>query len=91
MSSTSAPIVKSADMEQEQQTEALEIASTLYAELKSKQSELASALKGKLDETFGGPWHVVVGKSFSSSVSHEKNGFIYFYIENLAFLCFRTA
>lgn len=63
----------------------------LYNDLKTKQSEFAGQLKTDLDDAFGGPWHIVIGKSFSSSVSHEKNGFIYFYVDNLAFLCFKTA
>lgn len=77
--------------EEDQQNKLLKIATEVYSELKTRQSDLALELKGKLDNELGGPWHVVVGKSFSSSVSHEKNGFIYFYIDNFAFLCFRTA
>jgi dynein light chain LC8-type len=69
----------------------IEVVLKLYPNLKTKQSEFAKQLKSDLDETFGGPWHVIIGKSFSSSISHEKNGFAYFYIDNLAFLCFKTA
>jgi dynein light chain LC8-type len=52
---------------------------------------MAGAIKKELDDQLGGPWHVIVGKSFASSISHEKNGFIYAYVDNYAVLAFRTA
>ncbi|KAG0672318.1 Dynein light chain [Pichia californica] len=84
-------ILKNSDMSEADQAKIFEITKSLYETMKNKQTDLALALKGKLDEELGGPWHVIVGKSFSSSVSHEKHGFIYFYIDNFAFLFFRTA
>lgn len=68
-----------------------EIVLNSFKEFKSKPSQLSSDIKLKLDEKLGSPWHIIVGKSFSSSISHEKNGFIYIYLENLAILCFKTA
>ncbi|TID30580.1 hypothetical protein CANINC_000825 [Pichia inconspicua] len=61
-----------------------------YETLKQKPSELATEVKKYLDEKLGSPWHIIIGKSFASSISHEKNGFIYFYVDNLAVLCFKT-
>lgn len=58
---------------------------------KASANDIANELKKSLDEALGGPWHVVVGKSFATSVSHEKNGFAYVYIGNFAIICFKTA
>lgn len=75
----------------EQKQIILEIVLNSFKEFKSKTSQLSTDIKLKLDEKLGSPWHIIVGKSFSSSISHEKNGFIYIYLENLAILCFKTA
>ncbi|KAH3900337.1 dynein light chain SCDLUD_003311, partial [Saccharomycodes ludwigii] len=55
------------------------------------EREIAAYIKKKLDEEEGALWHVIVGKNFGSYVTHEKGYFIYFYINNLAFLVFKTA
>ena len=83
--------VKSTDLDDETKTHIVDILSSLYNEHKTQPSQLATAIKTKLDEEMGSPWHVIVGKSFCSSISHEPKGFIYLYIENYAILCFKTA
>lgn len=57
----------------------------------SLERDIASAVKKAMDEHFDKTWHVIVGKSFGSYVTHEKGRFIYFYIGTLAFLVFKTA
>lgn len=34
------------------------------------EKEIAEAMKSELDETFGGPWIVVVGKKFGGLVTY---------------------
>ena len=34
------------------------------------EKEIAETLKTELDEKFGGPWHVIVGKKFGGRVTY---------------------
>jgi|LakMenEpi03Aug12_release.lakeMendotaPanAssembly.Ray.scaffolds.fasta_scaffold3080577_1 dynein light chain LC8-type len=42
-----------------------------------------------MDENFEAHWHCFNGINYGSHVTHEKRGFIFFYIEKLAFLCYK--
>lgn len=53
-------------------------------------TEIAKFVKKKLDEKFGQAWHVIVGKSYGSSTSHQSGSFIYFYMKGYAFLIWKT-
>lgn len=55
-----------------------------------RDREVAAVLKRALDKQIGPIWHVIVGQSFGSYVTHEKGGFAYFYIAGWAFLVFKT-
>lgn len=94
MSSTEAAvtsaIIKSSDLSESLQKEFVAVIERQYAE-NIKPQEYASNIKAELDELAnGGPWNVIVGKSFAASLSHEKNGFLYVYMGGLAVLCFKT-
>lgn len=54
------------------------------------EKDIATYLKKELDQQYGATWHVIVGKSFGSYVTHEQGFFIYFYIGELAFLIFKS-
>lgn len=56
-----------------------------------KAVDIAASLKKAMDKAYGPTWHAIVGKNFGSFVSHESGNFIYFYVDNLAFLLFKTA
>lgn len=52
---------------------------------------LSSAdIKKEFDKKYGPTWHVVVGRNFGSYVTHETKHFIYFYLGQVAILCFRS-
>ncbi|CAK9183016.1 unnamed protein product [Ilex paraguariensis] len=51
---------------------------------------LARALKKEFDSVYGPAWHCVVGKSFGSFVTHSPGGFVYFSLDSLSFLLFKT-
>ncbi|KAK7401833.1 hypothetical protein VNO78_13629 [Psophocarpus tetragonolobus] len=51
---------------------------------------IARALKKEFDSKYGLAWHCVIGKSFGSFVSHTGGGFIYFSIDSLSILLFKT-
>lgn len=43
------------------------------------------------DSTYGPAWHCIVGTSFGSYVTHSLGGFIYFSIDKVYVLLFKTA
>ncbi|KAL3508674.1 hypothetical protein ACH5RR_028075 [Cinchona calisaya] len=51
---------------------------------------LARSLKKEFDGKYGPAWHCVVGKSFGSFVTHSAGGFVYFSLDTLSFLLFKT-
>ncbi|KAL6975398.1 hypothetical protein U1Q18_024194 [Sarracenia purpurea var. burkii] len=51
---------------------------------------LARSLKKEFDSWYGPAWHCVVGKSFGSFVTHSPGGFVYFSLDSLCFLLFKT-
>lgn len=80
--------MKASDLPEEIQTKVFELAeqSLLY----KIERDIATFLKKELDQQYGPTWHVIVGKSFGSYVTHEQGFFIYFYIGDLAFLIFKS-
>ena len=42
----------------------------------SHYKDIAKQLKGDFDKKFGGSWHVIVGKSFGSFVTAERNKYV---------------
>ncbi|KAK1575859.1 hypothetical protein Q3G72_008960 [Acer saccharum] len=53
-------------------------------------SQLALCLKKEFDLLYGPAWHCIVGKSFGSFVTHSSGGFVYFSIDKMCFLLFKT-
>ena len=49
-----------------------------------------SDIKKEFDKKYGPTWHVVVGRNFGSYVTHETKHFIYFYLGQVAILCFKS-
>ncbi|KAL3830750.1 hypothetical protein ACJIZ3_019552 [Penstemon smallii] len=52
---------------------------------------LALALKKDFDSTYGPAWHCIVGTSFGSYVTYSLGGFLYFSIDKIYILLFKTA
>ena len=50
---------------------------------------MAEYIKVKLDEKFGGSWHVIVGRSFSSYMSYEESSVILFWLNHFGFLIWK--
>jgi dynein light chain LC8-type len=53
--------------------------------------DVAKSIKKHLDEKYGRSWHCIIGRNFGSYVSHEKDTFVFFYIDQIAFMVFKTA
>ena len=82
-------ILKASDLSEEIQTKIFELSQQALAAYKIEK-DIATYLKKELDQIYGPTWHVIVGKSFGSYVTHEQGFFIYFYIDELAFLIFKS-
>ena len=52
--------------------------------------EIAEELKKKFDEIDGPTWNCIVGYNFAASVKHISSRFVYFYIDQLGFLLFKS-
>ncbi|KAG5240502.1 hypothetical protein OIU76_013878 [Salix suchowensis] len=57
---------------------------------KLDSKRLALALKKEFDAAYGPAWHCIVGTSFGSYVTHSTGGFLYFSIDKVYILLFRT-
>ncbi|CAI8605464.1 unnamed protein product [Vicia faba] len=58
---------------------------------KIDSKHLALALKKEFDSSYGPAWHCIVGTSFGSYVTHSVGGFLYFSIDKVHVLLFKTA
>eukprot|EP00921_Rhytidocystis_pertsovi_P005229 GHVQ01009053.1.p2 GENE.GHVQ01009053.1~~GHVQ01009053.1.p2 ORF type:complete len:107 (+),score=10.45 GHVQ01009053.1:287-607(+) len=53
-------------------------------------TQIAQKIKKEFDERWGPYWHVTVGKNFGSYAVHEKQRFLYFYINQVAFMIYKA-
>ncbi|EDP55823.1 dynein light chain type 1, putative [Aspergillus fumigatus A1163] len=83
------PQIKSVDMTEEMQQEAVEVA-TEAMEKYHIEKDIAQYIKREFDSRKGATWHCVVGRNFGSFVTHETKHFIYFYLGHCAILLFKT-
>ncbi len=84
-------IVKSTDLPASYEQEMINLVRTAFRKYQiTNQRELAGFLKRAADKTFAPCWHCIVGKQFSSYVTHEMNGFIYFTKGPLSILLFKS-
>uniref|UniRef100_A0A0C9RVD2 TSA: Wollemia nobilis Ref_Wollemi_Transcript_11130_1719 transcribed RNA sequence n=1 Tax=Wollemia nobilis TaxID=56998 RepID=A0A0C9RVD2_9CONI len=84
--------VKAADMPSRMQVHAFRCARReCDAQLSFSSKKMAFALKKEFDRAYGPAWHCIVGTSFGSFVTHSVGGFLYFSIDRIAVLLFKTA
>lgn len=89
--------VRAADMPIDLQNKAFECARyhldsmPVGSTKKIDSKSLALALKKEFDSLYGPAWHCIVGTSFGSYVTHSTGGFLYFSIDKVYILLFRTA
>ncbi|KAF5775051.1 putative dynein ATPase [Helianthus annuus] len=82
-------VIKSADMNEEMQTDAVNIAISAFENC-SVEKDVAELIKKQFDKNHGPTWHCIVGKNFGSYVTHETNHFVYFYLDSKAVLLFKS-
>lgn len=84
-------IVKSTDLSASYEQQMLELVRSAFQKYDlSSQRELAGFLKRSADKAFSSCWHCIVGRQFSSYVTHEMNGFIYLTKGPLSILLFKS-
>ncbi|CAF0854870.1 unnamed protein product [Adineta ricciae] len=84
-------IVKSTDLSAANEQEMLELVRLSLRKFDiNNQRELAGFLKRSADKAFSSCWHCIVGRQFSSYVTHEMNGFIYLTKGPLSILLFKS-
>mmetsp|Transcript_8532 Transcript_8532/g.17074 ORF Transcript_8532/g.17074 Transcript_8532/m.17074 type:complete len:119 (-) Transcript_8532:1925-2281(-) len=54
------------------------------------ERDIAASLKKDFDAKYGPTWHCIVGSNFGSYVTHESRHFIYFYLNKLAILLYKS-
>ncbi|KAN0067545.1 putative dynein light chain type 1 [Elaphomyces granulatus] len=81
--------IKSVDMTEDMQQEAIEVASEAMAKYHIEK-DIAQHIKKEFDSRRGATWHCIVGRNFGSFVTHETKHFIYFYLGHYAILLFKT-
>lgn len=82
--------IKAVDMAEEIQQVAVDTAKVALSK-HTVLREIAGHVKKRFDELYGPTWHCVVGKSFGSYVTHQTHKFIFFYVDDMAFMIFQTA
>mmetsp|Transcript_132509 Transcript_132509/g.283205 ORF Transcript_132509/g.283205 Transcript_132509/m.283205 type:complete len:88 (-) Transcript_132509:383-646(-) len=64
---------------------------TVYAQDNyNSEQEIAKYMKTQFEDTYGPTWHCLVGRHFSSYVTHEKNCYAYFYVGQMGVMLFKT-
>ncbi|KAJ0981293.1 hypothetical protein J5N97_009548 [Dioscorea zingiberensis] len=83
--------VRAADMPPALQRRAFRCAREVLASMPKLDSKrLALTLKKEFDTSYGPAWHCIVGTSFGSYVTHSLGGFLYFSVDKVYILLFRT-
>jgi dynein light chain LC8-type len=81
------------DMKDDMLKDAIETSRKIIdpAEFDNKGLEYAEKIKSEFDSRWVPHWHVVIGRSFGSFVTHETSCFIYFYLyEGKAVMMFKA-
>ncbi|CAF2126933.1 unnamed protein product [Rotaria magnacalcarata] len=84
-------IVKSTDLPAHYEQDMIQLVRAGFRKYDiTNQRELAGFLKRAADSKFSPCWHCIVGRQFSSYVTHEMSGFIYFTRGPLSILLFKS-
>ncbi|XP_020231630.1 uncharacterized protein LOC109812146 [Cajanus cajan] len=79
------------DMPSFMQVHAFRCARRTYDSLEKFSSKhIAHNIKKEFDKAYGPVWHCIVGSSFGSFVTHSTGCFLYFSMENIYILLFKT-
>mmetsp|Transcript_8375 Transcript_8375/g.21623 ORF Transcript_8375/g.21623 Transcript_8375/m.21623 type:complete len:92 (-) Transcript_8375:418-693(-) len=82
-------IVKTVDMAEDMQTDAIEIAQEAIVSY-IVEKDMANFIKKEFDKKYSPTWHVIIGKNWGAFVTHATKNFIYFYLGDMAILLFKS-
>lgn len=54
------------------------------------EKDIATYAKKKCDEKFGGTWHVVVGRNFGCSITHDTKFVLFFQVDLMHCMLFKS-
>eukprot|EP01038_Epipyxis_sp_PR26KG_P007432 gene7432-10128_t len=54
------------------------------------EKDIATFVKKRCDDEFGGTWHCVAGRNFGCSITHDTKYVIFFQIEQMHVLLFKS-
>ncbi len=89
MSAERKPVIKSSDMAEEMQHDAVNVALQALDKF-TIEKDVAAYIKKEFDSKHGPTWHCIVGRNFGSYVTHETKHFVYFYLGPVAVLLFKS-
>ena len=76
MSENKKAVIKNADMEENMQRDAVDIAAQALDKF-NIEKDIAAHIKKEFDKKYNPTWHCVVGRNFGSYVTHESM-YLYF-------------
>ncbi|VUZ51879.1 unnamed protein product [Hymenolepis diminuta] len=82
-------LIKYSDMPEEMQKRSLTSANEAM-KYHVLEKDIAGHIKREFDMRYGATWHCIVGRSYGSFVTHENNNFIYFFMNTVAILLFKS-
>ena len=54
------------------------------------EKDIVVHIKKEFDKKYSPTWHCTMGRNFGSYVTHETKHFIYFYLDRVAILLFKS-
>ena len=54
------------------------------------EKDMATHVKRKCDEVFGGTWHCIVGRNFGCSITHHTKYVLFFQVDLMHVMCFKS-
>ncbi|XP_041457457.1 dynein light chain 1, cytoplasmic-like [Lytechinus variegatus] len=82
-------MIKNVDMAGGMQQEATDCATLAFQKF-TVEKDIAAHIKKEFDKKYNPTWHCIVGRNFGSYVTHETKHFIYFYVNKVAVLLFKS-
>ena len=82
-------VIKNADMSEEMQQDAIDIAVQALEKF-NIEKDIAAFIKKEFDKKYNPTWHCIVGRNFGSYITHETKHFLYFYLGQVAILLFKS-
>lgn len=54
------------------------------------EKDMATFIKKKCDEQFGGTWHCIIGRNFGCSITHDTKHVLFFQVDLMNALIFKS-